>query len=129
MIELKKLSQLISEYTNLLQKKEIQVAYKGIIDYINKLSREVKIAFPDYEVGSVYQGYMDMSYFPLTSKELKSKGLKIAIVYRHEKGTFEVWLSGLATERLQRSILFYLQVWTRTFSMIKVMATLLLKGS
>ena len=35
-----------------------------------------------------------MSYFPLTSKDLKAKGLKNAIVYRHEKGTFEVWLSG-----------------------------------
>jgi len=50
---IEKLSQLISEYTNLLQKQEIQVAYKGIIDYINKLSREVKAAFPEYEIGSV----------------------------------------------------------------------------
>ena len=39
-----------------------------------------------------------MSYFPLTSKDLKAKGLKIAIVYRHEKGTFEVWLSGRSRE-------------------------------
>lgn len=36
---------------------------------------------------------MDMSYFSLTTKLLKNKGLKIAIVYLHEKGYFEVWLS------------------------------------
>ncbi|MFA5513485.1 MAG: hypothetical protein WDA17_01020 [Sphaerochaetaceae bacterium] len=36
---------------------------------------------------------MDMSYFSLSTKSLKDKGLKIAVVYLHEKGTFEVWLS------------------------------------
>jgi len=36
---------------------------------------------------------MDMSYFSLNTKLLKDKGLKIAIVYLHEKGDFEVWLS------------------------------------
>lgn len=34
-----------------------------------------------------------MSYFSLNTKSLKDKGLKIAIVYLHEKGDFEVWLS------------------------------------
>jgi hypothetical protein len=34
-----------------------------------------------------------MSYFSLSTKSLKDKGLKIAIVYLHEKGSFEVWLS------------------------------------
>lgn len=34
-----------------------------------------------------------MSYFSLSTKPLKDNGLKIAIVYLHEKGTFEVWLS------------------------------------
>ncbi len=34
-----------------------------------------------------------MSYFSLNTKLLKDKGLKIAIVYLHEKGDFEVWLS------------------------------------
>jgi hypothetical protein len=36
---------------------------------------------------------MDMTYFSLITKPLKEKGLKIAIVYLHEKGAFEVWLS------------------------------------
>lgn len=36
---------------------------------------------------------MDMSYFSVSTKRLKDKGLKIAIVYLHEKGHFEVWLS------------------------------------
>ena len=34
-----------------------------------------------------------MSYFSLSTPLLKDNGLKIAIVYLHEKGVFEVWLS------------------------------------
>ena len=33
------------------------------------------------------------SYFPLTTNLLKAKGLKVAVVYLHEKGQFEAWLS------------------------------------
>jgi hypothetical protein len=89
---MKTLNQLVKEYTNLLQQGELPKAYKGIIDFINKLRTDFIKRFPDYEIGNLYQGYMDMTYFSLNSKELKEKGLKIAIVYLHEKGAFEVWL-------------------------------------
>jgi len=48
-----------------------------------------------------------MSYFSLSTKPLKDKGLKIAIVYLHEKGSFEVWLSARNRDiaRTQQSIL------------------------
>jgi len=36
---------------------------------------------------------MDMSYFSLSTDSLSAKGLKIAVVYLHEKGAFEAWLS------------------------------------
>jgi hypothetical protein len=49
--------------------------------------------YPFYDMSGIYQGYMDMSYFSLSPKPLKEKGLKIAVVYLHEKGAFEVWLS------------------------------------
>ena len=90
---MKTLNQLISEYTCLLQQGEIQVAYKSILEFIGRLRAECIRKHPDFDIGSVYQGYMDMSYFSLSTKLLKEKGLKIAIVYLHEKGAFEVWLS------------------------------------
>ncbi|MDD3363345.1 MAG: hypothetical protein PHZ03_00015 [Syntrophomonas sp.] len=37
---------------------------------------------------------MDMTYFSFTPSDLKNKKLKIAIVYLHELGKFEVWLGG-----------------------------------
>jgi hypothetical protein len=72
---------------------EIQIAYKGILEFIGKLRADFVKKYPHYDISSIYQGYMDMSYFSLSTKPLKSKGLKIAIVYLHEKGCFEVWLS------------------------------------
>lgn len=90
---MKTLNELIEEYTHHLQQGEIQIAYKGILEFLGKLRAEFVKKHPHYDVSSIYQGYMDMSYFSLSTKSLKNKGLKIAIVYLHEKGYFEVWLS------------------------------------
>ena len=99
---MKTLNQLISDYTYCLQQGEVQAAYKGIMEFIGKLRADFIKEYPDYDTGSVYQGYMDMSYFSLNTKLLKDKGLKIAVVYLHEKGNFEVWLSARNREILKR---------------------------
>ncbi len=90
---MKTLNKQIAVYTQQLQQGEIQIAYKGILPFIGKLRAAFIKKYPYYDVSSIYQGYLDMSYFSLSTKPLKDKGLKIAIVYLHEKGSFEVWLS------------------------------------
>ncbi len=90
---MKTLNELIEAYTHHLQQGEIQIAYKGILEFLGKLRAEFIKNYPHYDVSSIYQGYMDMSHFSLSTKSLKDKGLKVAIVYLHEKGHFEVWLS------------------------------------
>lgn len=90
---MKNLNELIQAYTHHLQQGEIQTAYKAILEFMGRLRTDFIRKYPQYDVSSVYQGYMDMSYFSLVSKPLKEKGLKIAVVYLHEKGRFEVWLS------------------------------------
>ncbi len=90
---MKNLNQLIDEYTYQLQQGEIQTAYKGILDFIGKLRADFIKKHPLYDTGGIYQGYMDMTYFSLSTEQLKDKGLKFALVYLHEKGAFEVWLS------------------------------------
>ena len=87
------LNALISVYTSHLQQGELQTAYKGILDSISLLRAHFIRKYPDCDVGGIYQGYMDMSYFSLSPKTLREQGLKIAIVYLHAKGVFEVWLS------------------------------------
>ena len=88
------LSDAMSEYRVQMQKGVIQQAYRGLMDYMSALKTELKAKHPDYQVsGSLYFGYMDMTYFAFTPPALKEMGLKIAIVFVHETFAFEAWLS------------------------------------
>lgn len=89
------LEDLMREYQKLLDSGLIQQAYKGLMAYIMELRTLFSKTYPGLNPGSLYHGYMDMSYFPLFPEYLKSRKLKIAVVYLHEKGRFEVWLSGM----------------------------------
>ena len=85
----------MNEYKKQLEKGVIQEAYKGLMEYIMDLRTHFKNKYPDYfGSGSIYYGYMDMTYFSLTPESLKHRNLKIAIVFLHEAFKFEVWLAG-----------------------------------
>lgn len=88
------INECIMEYTAQLSKGQIQKAYKGIMTFMSELRSYLESGYPDYTAGSLYVGYMDMTYFAFTPADLKNRKLKIAVVYLHEKGVFEVWLAG-----------------------------------
>ena len=84
------------EYRKQLRKGAIQEAYRGLMEYFNSLKLYFKNKHPDHSVsGSVYYGYMDMTYFSFFPKSLKRRKLKIAIVFLHEAFRFEVWLAAV----------------------------------
>ena len=85
----------MNEYKKLLKKGDIQEAYQGLMQYFRDLRTYFKDKYPDYSVtGSIYYGYMDMTYFSLFPKSLKRRKLKIAIVFVYDTFRFEIWLSG-----------------------------------
>ena len=84
----------IKEYKKQLGKGVIQKAYQGLMKYIMDLRTYFCKDFPDFTPGNIYHGYMDMTYFPIFPESLKSRKLKIAIVFIHETIKFEVWLVG-----------------------------------
>ena len=85
----------MNEYRKQMEKGVIREAYKGLMGYIMDLKTFLKNKYPDYVVsGSIYQGYMDMTYFAFSPESLISRKLKIAIVFVHEKIRFEAWLVG-----------------------------------
>ncbi len=90
---MKNLNQVIRHYTQAVQQGDLPAAYAGLLAFIGKLRADFIKTCPDYDVGSIYQGYMDMSYFSVSTISLKEKGLKLAVVYLHDQGRFEVWLS------------------------------------
>jgi hypothetical protein len=83
------------EYRKQLEKGAIQAAYRGLMDYIMDLKNQLKSRHPGFNVpGSIYFGYMDMTYFAFTPPALQERGLKVAIVFLHEAFRFEAWLAG-----------------------------------
>ncbi len=85
----------INEYRKQMKKGDIKKAYKGLMEYIMDLRTYFNNKYPDYFVsGSIYQGYMDMTYFSFIPESLKSKKLRIAIVFCYDTFRFEVWLAG-----------------------------------
>ncbi len=88
------LQESVAEYKRQMEKGSIQKAYKGIMDYVLSLRTHFANRYPKIPVGNLYAGYMDMTYFPLFPKSLKSNKLKIAVVFMHGTCRFEIWLSG-----------------------------------
>lgn len=89
------LSQYIADYTKQLESRNVSKGYKGLMKYLMNLRTHFINQYPtEFIIGNFYQGYMDMSYFPITPKSLKSQKVKIGLVFNHEKTRFELWLVG-----------------------------------
>lgn len=85
----------MDEYKKQLKKGAIKKAYKGLMEYIMDLRTYFNKQYPDYFVsGSLYYGYMDMTYFSFFPESFKQRKLKVAIVFIHDTFQFEVWLAG-----------------------------------
>ena len=84
------------EYKRQLEKGLIQQAYSGLMAYMLSLKNHFQQANPDWSVsGSLYFGYMDMTYFPIIPPFFRERKLKPAIVFVHETFRFEVWLAAV----------------------------------
>jgi hypothetical protein len=92
---MKSLQENMVEYKKQLEKGAIQKAYQGLMEYMLSLKNHFGTKYPDFSVsGSMYSGYMDITYFSVFPKSLKNRELKIAIVFVYDSFRFEVWLSG-----------------------------------
>ena len=92
----------LGEYRKQLEQGSIQKAYKGLLEYIMDLRTHFQKKYPDYFVsGSLYYGYMDMTYFSFSPQSLQRLKLKVAIVFIHEAFRFEAWLAG-ANKQVQQ---------------------------
>ncbi len=88
-------SQAMSEYKKQLEKGTIKEAYTGLMDYMAHLRSYFEHKYSQIPVsGSLYFGFMDMTYFALFPAAVKEKKLKVAVVFLHEQFRFEVWLAG-----------------------------------
>lgn len=101
------LQQCVKEYTELVRTGRIARAYKGIMTFMTALERYLSAQHPESSATALYFGYMDMTYFAFTPPALSARKLKIAIVYLHDQGLFELWLGG-ANRKLQAEYIEHL---------------------
>lgn len=106
---MKSLQENMVEFRKQLEKGAIQKAYQGLMQYMMSLKNYFSNQYPDFSVsGSIYYGYMDMTYFSVFPRALKERDLKIAIVFVFDSFRFEVWLSG----RNQKVLANYWKIFT-----------------
>lgn len=101
---MKSLQENMVQFRKQLAKGAIQRAYRGLIEYMMSLKTHFVNKNPDFSVsGSLYSGYMDMTYFSVFPPSLKDRDLKIAVVFVYDTFRFEVWLSGKISKFLRNT--------------------------
>jgi hypothetical protein len=83
----------LDELREQLDKGSIQRAYAAIVGYMSRLRAHYASTQGERAVSGLYQGYFDMTYFALFPPALKSRDLKLAVVFDYEAFRFEVWLA------------------------------------
>ena len=92
---MKDLNYFVNSYKEQLKKGDIQEAYTGLVKYVTRLGTILsKNLSESYSFGSLFQGYMDYTYFYYSNDFLKKRKLKLGLVLNHTKMQFEMWLLG-----------------------------------
>lgn len=92
---MKDLNHYVHIYKEQLKKGDIQEAYVGLVKYVTRLGATLsKNLSEHYSFGSLFQGYMDYTYFYYSNDFMKKRKLKMGLVLNHSKMQFEVWLLG-----------------------------------
>jgi hypothetical protein len=83
----------MEEFRRQLEMGSIQKAYGALLAYMMSLRTHFVSLYGEAAVSGLYQGYMDMTYFALFPPVLKSRDLKVAIVFNYAAFRFEAWLA------------------------------------
>ena len=86
-----------------LENGSLQRAYRALIAYMSALRTHFAKKYGDSAVSALYQGFMDMTYFAIFTPALKTRDLKIAIVFNYDAFRFEVWLAA-RNRKVQRQV-------------------------
>lgn len=95
------------EYQKHLKNTKLQDTYGKLMAYFVSLRNYFDKKYSaDYTVGSLYEGRLDHTYFPIMPDSIRSKKLKFVIVFDHAKIQFDIWLLGINKEVRQ-------EFWTK----------------
>lgn len=85
----------IPAYKSAFSSGELQRTYQDLVGVVQNLRTELSKRYEtEFSVAAVLHGYIDFTYFYLQNEYLKSKKLKLGLVFNHQKANFELWLLG-----------------------------------
>ena len=87
------LSSCIDHYCHAVREANLSRAYRGILSALLAFKSGWEAAHPEDSVGSLYQGYLDMSFVAIAPAAFGARRLKISLVYLHADGRFTLWLT------------------------------------
>jgi hypothetical protein len=69
---------------------------------MSRLGTELGRRHEAWAITGLYQGYFDMTYFAVVTPALKTRGLKIAVVFDYQSFRFQVWVAARNRETQKR---------------------------
>jgi len=85
----------IPAYRSAFSSGELQRTYQDLVGVVQNLRTEFSKRYQtEFSVAAILHGYIDFTYFYLQNEYLKSKKLKLALVFNHHNANFELWLLG-----------------------------------
>lgn len=85
----------IPAYKSAFSSGELQRTYQDLVGIVQNLRTEFSKNYQgEFSVANILHGYIDFTYFYLQNDYLKSKKLKLALVFNHKNANFELWLLG-----------------------------------
>ncbi|MBP7461589.1 MAG: hypothetical protein KBA26_09900 [Candidatus Delongbacteria bacterium] len=99
------INDMMDDFKRHLNHGRIQKAYRYIFEIFSDVVNQFKEG-QDKTISthSLYHGYLDMSYLPVTTEVLKVNGLKIAVVFNYSSFQFEIWLSAVNRQKRKEFI-------------------------
>jgi hypothetical protein len=82
----------VNKYHQLIIDENLEQAYRIIMTTMSQLKVAWDSQYPHMLSGSLYQGFMDMTFISVKPVGLSELDLKVSIVYLHQSNTFEGWL-------------------------------------
>lgn len=85
----------IEAYRAAMRDEAVPAGYRALLGFMRNLKTEISAHDPALEPGAIHVGAMDVTFIPLLPSELRSRKLKVLVMFFHSSFRFELWLSGI----------------------------------
>ncbi len=103
----------LNDYQQIIKTTNILESYQEFIKLFRYLKIQLQKELPEFSTSNnIMENHLDFAYFQLFKDSLKDRGLKVQIIFVHQRCQFELWISGY-NRKIQNK--YYLKLKDRKF--------------